>query len=518
MNQPENTTASTAHFGLIAAISLGLGALIQWILPAGNFWIGFSSFTLVLFLMGAILYLAWQWAGGEKMLAWIIFITLFLRLVYGVFLAWGLPRFGYPEPPQQAGFVFEDAYRRDRASYALSQSDEPVSAAFRNEFAGDQYGGLMALSATVYRYLSPDAHRPILITLLSAGAMALSVAILYAGLRGQFDKKIALMAGWIFALYPEGILLGSSQMREPFLILFFTLLIWSATRWMDRDKPELGGLMFVIGSFTLVLLSSRVALLIIGMVILWVWIIESPKIKQRWIKYAGWIIIGLGMVGAYWIIRDLVIDALHWDTLQTVARSGRIQFQLSALPEWLHFPFVFTYGLLQPVLPAAIAAPAPAIWWSLAIFRGLGWYILLPFLVYALFRSWRLEPSNRKRWLVVLILLAWIWVFISSARAGGDQWDNPRYRTIFLPFMVTAASWAFHYWRQQKDRWLGRALVIEVIFLVFFTQWYLSRYFHFFPRLNFFVMILVIFALSLGVIVGGIIRDRRKAINVLTQD
>jgi hypothetical protein len=499
------------HIAIIAGGSLVLGALFQWVLAVGNFWLGFLAASLLLFLMSIVLYLAWYAVGGGRALAWMMFLAFFLRLLYGVFLVWGLPRLGYETPSQQAGFVFEDPFQRDWNAWSLAQSDESLMQAFSDTYEGDQYGGFLAMSAFVYRYISPDAYRPVLISSLAAGAMALSLPFLIAALRRKFDKKTAIWAGWILALYPEGILLGSSQMREPFFILLLTMLFWAATQWLEGAKSKLVIPVFLFSAISFLLLSFRVAVPVIGAILFWLWMIKLPEIRSFWLKIAVWGGIVLGLVAAFRFYYYWIDAVLHWDTLQTIYRSGRIQFHLETLPESLHFLFILFYGLFQPVLPAAIAAPAPWIWQSLGIFRAVGWYALLPVLAYALIRVWGLKPSQKKRWLLVMVLIVWAWVFIASARAGGDQWDNPRYRTIFLPWMAVVAGWGLHYAVETKDRWLARALIVEGIFLAFFTAWYISRYYRIIPQLDFWVMLALIIGLSLAVIVAGWLWDRMRS-------
>ena len=506
------------HLFLILVASLGAGGLIQTVLAVGNFWPGLVIMSMLIFFIGCVLYFAWKKAGAGKALAWMIFLAFTIRLTYGALLAWGLPRYGYDEWPQGTGYVFEDAFRRDRNAWTLSRSEKPLISAFSNDYEVDQYGGLLALSGFVYRYFSPDIHRPFLMVIISAGAMALSVPFLMSGLKGKINGKTALWAGWILALYPEGVLLGASQMREPFLILFFTMIFWSASRWMDHKKDKVALVVFGLSSLSLLLFSLRVALPMIGVVVLWVWAIESATLKQTWLRVAGWVILLGAIIFGLWLMRDWVDAVLYWDTLQTISRSGRVQFHLDSLPDWLHFPFILTYGLLQPVLPAAIAAPAPWIWRSLGIFRALGWYLLFPLLVYALFRVWHLPASFKRRALSVIIIIVCVWVIIASARAGGDQWDNPRYRTIFLPWMAIAAGWGLAYAQQTKDRWLARVYYVEGIFLVLFTQWYISRYYPYFPRFELWVMVGIITILSLGVLIGGWLYDRRHSQDSLTKN
>lgn len=503
---------------IVAGSSLGLGALIQAILADGNFWPGALAASLLIFLVSTMLYLTWRAAGGERVLAWMMLAAFILRLGFGVFLAWGLPLFGYEEAPQEAGFVFDDAYRRERDAWALAQSDQPLSAAFGDQYETDQYGGILAMSAFIYRRISPDAFRPILIVILAAGAMSLSIPFLMFALQNRFDRQTVLWAGWILALYPEGILLGSSQMREPFFILFFTILFWAAAHGLDRSRLKLAVPLFLLGTGGLFLFSFRVALPILAVLFLWTWVMESAKFEKTWLKIAGWAVMLAGLLVALVFFRDWAAAVLRWDTLQTVIRSGQIQFQLESFPEWVQLPFIIIYGIFQPVLPAAIAAPAPWIWHSLAIFRALGWYSLLPLLVYVPVRLVTGKALRKKRQVLVMGIVVLVWIIIASARAGGDQWDNPRYRTIFLPWMALVAGWGLNYAKKINDRWLVRGLVVEGIFLAFFTQWYLSRYFTYFPRLDFWVMILLILVLSFTVLVGGWLRDRKQDRDGLTDD
>ena len=63
--------------------------------------------------------------------------------------------------------------------------------------------------------------------------------------------------------------------------------------------------------------------------------------------------------------------------------------------------------------------------------------------------------------------------------------------------------------REIKDRWLTRGLLIEGIFLGFFIQWYISRYYGLFGRLELEVMIPIIFVLSVVVVLIGWLYDRK---------
>ena len=136
-------------------------------------------------------------------------------------------------------------------------------------------------------------------------------------------------------------------------------------------------------------------------------------------------------------------------------------------------PFVAVYGILQPVLPAALFEPSLPFWQMVGIIRALGWYALLPFVAFAPFSAWTLPDQRRQRQGVWISVLVWAWILIASVRGGGDQWDNPRYRVILLAFMAILAAQAFY---ALKSRWFWRIVAVESIILLTFSHWYAYRY------------------------------------------
>jgi len=86
----------------------------------------------------------------------------------------------------------------------------------------------------------------------------------------------------------------------------------------------------------------------------------------------------------------------------------------------------------------------------------------------------------------------WAWVLIAAYNAGGDQWDNPRYRTILLAWQALLAAWAWGWARERRDPWLARWLAVEAFFIASFAEWYLSRYWlHGLPRLDMWQMVVL---------------------------
>lgn len=504
MNQPNSRPLIICV--ILLALVLIAGALISLILKEGNPGISWLVTSVLLTFCTFILYLAWSLAGRGQTLAWLLAMAFLLRLFVGVVTEVGLPRWGYDETVQNSGYLFYDAYKRDNDAWALAKSSEPIWKAFENEFIGDQYGGLLSISALVYRGFSSDHHRPYLVMLLTALAGSVAVAFVWAGSGKRWGRRIAMGAALLVAVFPDAVLFGGAQMREPYLVLMTAMAFWGVVFWdTHRSGAILTILLSVIGLF---LISSRVAVPALA-VIAGIFIFDKFSLKgDRKRESITWISIlfaALIMGALSW---NWLSSSSSWDIFETIRTSGRVQYAFETIPEKFQVPFVIGYGLTQPVLPAAIVDPALPIWRIIAIFRGIGWYAVAPLLIYAIFICWKAESANDRRIMVWLSICMIIWLLISSTRAGGDQWDNPRYRSIFLVYIALLCSWAWDYARRHKDAWLGRFFLIEGIFLGFFLEWYISRYYQVVGRLPFEIMLIWVAGLSLAVVVGSLIWDR----------
>ncbi len=505
----------------LSLLLAGLFALFE----GGNYLFAFLPAALIFFLGISALYILWKWAGKPRALLWILALALLLRLISAVALYIYLPINGYPESEQQqAGYVFYDAFRRDTAAYELAQSDAPLFTAFSQKDHTDQYGGLLAFSAGIYRYLSPDAHRPLLVALIAAFAAMLGMPFFWMVAKELRGEKLALPATWIFALYPESILMGSSQMREPFLISFVALALWGFIVWQQGRKIK-AARFGLGGAFVgMLLISPAIALITLIIIVVYALIQnEKSRISLKQISIALLFLLfsifilssalsttKLNANTPLGIIVEWLQRAILWDVYQLERGSGWVQKLFNEMPASIHIPFVTAYGMVQPVLPAAIIEPTTLIWKILGILRAAGWYLLAPFLLYGLFTLPEADsPLTRRVW-TWFGLASWTWIILASLRAGGDQWDNPRYRVIFLAFQALFAAWAWVKYRERQDVWLPRILAVEVIFLAFFTHWYASRYYVRFEALSFGSMVIWIVVLTLLVILDGFIRTRKK--------
>jgi hypothetical protein len=555
---------SQRDFFWIFPLSFALGAALSFLQPGNRLigWLGFSFLFLLSFLL---LTFFTRWASGgstafnptntgfallprstlglrsAKALIWMVALAFALRLVGGVATYLALPVDGFDDEDDKAGYIYTDAHRRDAQAWELASSDQPIITAFTDKFTYDQYGGLLAFSALIYRYFSPDVHRPLMMALVSALVAALGLPILWKAVNKLWDERIALASCWIFALFPESILLGGSAMREPYLMTFCALTLWGFGIWQEsRDHSAwiwgglgLAGMLLVnpvvaVGSLVLFIgwayftsERSRIswwAIVITVLVFLVSLFILSSALNRQGHLDGG---TPVGIIGSF------LREAIKWDVYQLERGSGWVQKLFDEMPEWLRLPFVMVYGLFQPVLPAAFIEPTTLTWRIIGILRAVGWWALLPVLVFSLlaaagakstkekrseFTLSEVEGSDAKRKLWMWItFFVWTWILLSSLRGGGDQWDNPRYRTILFMWEAILAGYALIWWREMKSPWLLRVVAMEVLFLSFFSQWYANRYYHFGPQLEFGQMVTFILGSWVLVIFGGWVWDRRMA-------
>mgnify|MGYP000847462728 FL=1 len=535
-------------------LSLALGAGMSALQP-GDWVIGWLAFSFVFLLSFTVLTMAVRWGGASttasaslrpplsanKMLLWMVAIAFVLRLSVSVGLYLSLPVDGYDEPDDNAGYVFTDAHRRDTQSWDLADSDRKIVNAFSQKYAYDQYGGLLAFGALVYRYLSPDVQRPLLLVLLSAFIAALGIPFLWKAASLQWNEKVAQAAGWIFALYPESVLLGGAAMREPYLMTFSTFVLWGFVSWhlrAERSDPNeersrhlpwraVPGSAWIwvgLGLLGMLLVSPAVAL--VTLVILAGWIFfSSEKGRLPWWAVVVVLIIfvaGLFLLSAavnrqgnlgggtpVGVLGSFLREVNKWGMHQIESGSGWVQKLFDEMPAWMRLPFVMIYGVFQPVLPAALVEPTTLTWRILGIFRAVGWYALLPALLFAgLPGAGSGSAGERKVWLW-LWAVAWAWVLFTALRGGGDQWDNPRYRTILFLWQALLAGQAWVWWRETCNPWFTRVLLGELAFLAVFSQWYASRYFHWGGQMGFGGMVGLILGLWALIGVGGWWWDRR---------
>lgn len=457
-----------------------LSLVLAWISSGFSNLSGWLSFLSVFLISSFLFWISWRIVQPEKPFRYLFFLIIgaaLLRLALGAVWFVSLPVDGYDTNVQQAGYVMEDAYNRDVASWDLAKSNQPLAMAFRGFSSTDQYGGLLYLSAAIYRYLGSENHQPLLLIILSATISGLSIAFTWAVARRVWGARVAILATWGLALYPEAVLLGSSQMREAFTVCLVPLALY--------------GLLRVRENFTMVNLILLAAPLALSIPITWAFtpslvfvLILAYLALDGWRLLRStktWIILGMGAVLLliallfFVNVQDLwLVQSAKWQTYVSANASGWVTRQFERLPVYGQVPFLVIYGIFRPILPAALVDTGPAIWTAIGIWRALGWTILLAMLIYASYLALR-----SKEWLRLpgaLLLSSWVVTFAASYRGGGDLWDSPRYRSAFASIQVMLAAWAWVRYLETKDLWLRRAIVGTLLMIAWFIPWYLRRY------------------------------------------
>jgi hypothetical protein len=495
---------------LLVILALALG--LAWVSSSFTNIEGFLPFTYVLSLGILILWLGWRLIRPENPGKWLLYLVIgaaVLRLAAGVFWFIELPIFGYPNETQQSGYIMYDAYRRENAAWELAQSEEPLLSAFQGASYMDQYGGVLFVSGFVYRYLAEDVHYPLQIVAITAAFSAAAVWFTWATAKQLWGEKAAKAAAWLLALYPEAVLLGSSQMREAYTITLVTAFSYYLIKyWKTLERKQLYGVGAVLAislatSFPVVIMQLFIALAISISMYSW----KTSTRNRRLITlgavgaFVGFLVV-ISMISREWW--GLVID---YQSYTTVAASGKLDAVLGRIPEWLHYPYLVGYGIVRPLLPAALVAyDSGWLWYSIAIWRAVGWTALFGLFLYA-----NLLAFKEKSWRSIvgaLLTIVWIGILFASIRGGGDLWDNPRYRVIVAGLQACAAAWGL--WRQQetKDPWLRRVVVTVGMLIAWFLAWYIDRKVvdYGWPVTNMISLIVLAFLSS----VGYILWDRKR--------
>lgn len=485
--------------GVLGALAVSLVSLALFLAWAASGFIhlqNWTGFAVVLLLSTAILWAGWKVTRMDDRftlpawLGWLVIAAALLRLAAGVLWYLSLPAFGYGNPAESQGYVMADAHQRDQAAWQLAQSDDPLLSAFTGYRKADQYGGLLYASAFVYRYFGGTAHQPVQMVVLTAGFSALAVLFTWALVRRGWGEGAAALSAWIVALYPEAILLGSSQMREAFTMAiaaaaFYGLVCyWQARTWR--------GLVWVLGALVLSLpFSPPFTALLLGTLIIQVLFMGRWQVVRRrrlWSLFGlVALLVGLGMWLAWdrfappGVTNPLALvgwwmkETAQWQAYLSESASGWIQRTFDRyLPVWAQLPFLVLYGVVRPFLPAALIDTSAPVWKAIAIWRSTGWAILLAFVVYGTWLAW--TRSTGRGWARGLGVVIWIVILLASFRGGGDVWDNPRYRVAFVGLQAALVSWAWVDYRESRDPWLRRTLITAGIMLAWFIPWYLRRY------------------------------------------
>jgi 4-amino-4-deoxy-L-arabinose transferase-like glycosyltransferase len=488
---------------------------------------GWFAYLVILGAGAALIVVVWRWFQPESPPRFVLIAAItamVIRVLVGLVFIRALPVYGYDRNAQNAGYVYFDAYKRDTDAWARAKSERPLLNAFTSPKVSDQYGGYLFISASVYRYLSPDAHRPLIVTSIGASIAGLGVLLGWLFISQIFGRKAARIGAWLLALYPEAVLLGASQMREPFLITALAGGLAAYALWMNGHNRRSLLLAFVIlFILTLPISPPFVLVLLVTVGLGWLW--ERRMNLRRTLPVLA-LAVCLGFLSVYFAARSWsALEGFSGSMWQIIMRwwehtggswrvnlvtdqSLNLDVLLLRMPTWLHIPFLVLFGLAQPFLPAAIVAPGATIWRVIGIFRSLGWFLVLPFLVYA--PIYAIRKGGWRHLATYLSFYVWVTALIASYRAPSYQWDNPRYRVVYLVIQVALIGWLWVKRSDERDPWVVRLAWSILGFCLIVTHWYIGRFFPL-PSLSLPVTMILAVAVGISIPIMGMISDYLRA-------
>jgi len=270
----------------LMASALVLGIALSFFDKGGFSLSGVIAYFIVSAFAAIVLRFGWRSVSKLSPPSWLqtaLIVAIGIRLVVGVGLFASLPVFGYQDSkPHLTGYIYRDAYERDKDAWRFAISDAPLISAWTDSDLSDQYGGLHFISVSIYRVISPDMHRPLLVILLTAAFGALVVLFTWSS-----SKR-------------EAVLLSASQMREPFLIAALAIGLDGYSR-VRSEETKVGIIHIVIAVLIALILSPPFSLVLIGLLaIAWVW---EGRVHGRQKIWATLSILALGLAGILLTIR-----------------------------------------------------------------------------------------------------------------------------------------------------------------------------------------------------------------------
>ncbi len=526
-------SARAKTIGPWAGIALGTALALLLADPlgvTGGAWLRYMAVTtagtLLLALAWRHVSKSWRLQGMPRHLVGALLLGLLLRLSLGAVFYRLLPDYGYDAKHHNAGFFYPDAFKRDKDAWAIARTELPLSQGLLNPTKSDQYGGLLVLQSLVYAGVSGKEHRPLLQVGVTAYVSVLSVIYTWGFARRAFSNNAAAISAWVIALYPEAVLLAATPMREPFVATALAMGLFGYDAVRHRETTS--GFIGLAGGLALSLIVSPpfslMMLVALGLALL----VESG-VSRAW----RWTVLGLVLLLG---IAAAALSARAWSTIVDTPRASPLdlitwwltsgaEFQIERLelasgwveaifrvtPVWLHPALVVFYGVTQPLLPAAIMDNTSVpLMRGVAVWRALGWFLLLIPLTYGALAALASREGRRQHGIVFLAAFILITTVLVAYRGGGDQWDNPRYRSAFLSIQAVFAAWAWLEARRRGSPWLWRVAWVGSGVTLCLLSWYAGRYYQT-PRLSLVPTLGVAAAfvvISFGVWVAG---DHRRS-------
>ncbi|MBN1440183.1 MAG: hypothetical protein JW929_12315 [Anaerolineales bacterium] len=471
------------------------------------FWPNFLVFLIPMLLAFGLIEVATRYwlpgGGGEfaRRCTWGAFAARLAFLIVAPIL---MLMWGYESNRNLKGLVQLDAINAtDTAWHAAASGGSVLEAWGRGP--GDNTGGITVLGVALFRMLSPDLERTLLLGLVACAVTSLTVIAVYRLASGLFSPRVAGAAALAAAVFPEAVMIGASHQQMGYITLIFSTALLAIAGLIRSRGPvsEAGGLperkaaavLLVLSAVLGFVVSQQFAVLgVICGAVFAIWLSDPRRRIGRILWIGAGVVIAVLIVLRVLAAADIIssdwdylfgqyryLYGMAWSEFEKMVDAGGgdfFQTVLAGMEKGPAFALAGIYGLVRPALPAAIGYRNPAaqggfFWQLLNLYRSLGWYLILPVLLYGTLKAVRGILKRNPEF--ILAALFWFVALVGSYRAFGDEWDNPRYRLFALAPMALLSAWAWTAQRESRDPWFLRIVIPFATATAALTVWYILR-------------------------------------------
>ena len=429
--QPVERKVRLTALVVLLALECVVGAVLR---PAYS-----TLLPLLVGLSVVLLTTAWLAAHRRRVLAVALLLAALVRLPLAIAFDVWPPTLDHRRPDlsfeRVEGAVYADETYYLREAARIAEGSPP------RDFSTNQYVRTAWFEAQIMRMAGGALHSLRLVNSFigAFAAMILLAAVLrvhpLAGRRARAASVIA-------AVLPLPVLWSVLVIKEGYLFFGLSLALLGLMRVYQRRLVAIGLLLTAMGTAIVFFhRPANAAIPIVGVVAAFV--TGSSRRRRR---TRAFVPVAIGAAVAVIGLAVVTPAALATSVApQEAALFGREVAELPAvpgygaalgLPEPLRSTALFVYLLASPVI-TTVGSLVPVFgtpsWYVFSTsMYALTWWLLLPLLVRAIWRAWRM----RSGWWLFWGAVAITWTFYAASARQGLGFDAFRYRDALLPVFV----------------------------------------------------------------------------------
>lgn len=287
--------------------------------------------------------------------------------------------------------------------------------------------------AFIYNLFGPDMN---IVQLINMSASVLVIPLIYELGDRVGGRKVAMMAIWLWSVFPSGIFWSISLLKDAFVTLGMVLSIFLILA-ISKTKLNTKDVLLGVSGILLISFMRPQFLLAISLTILIVILFQFFKGNRNFLRNTIFILFAIGIIGST-SSGNIIIESFDRststegvETINEIALDGN-----SGIPFVTKFPSEIRW-LVQ--LPFSIFAPFPWQWLSVSqgIYMLSGLEMIACYLLY--YFIWRNRADILKNQTGKIILLFALFIFVAVSFSLPNIGSIYRYRfaalTVLLPLV-----------------------------------------------------------------------------------